>query len=151
MWPNPRRGEWPWRECLKGCLGAWYRLISSFFAPLFSCKVFTTACNFSQRLVLLYFSFFFFSFFSFFLTTTRVPHGGFHPNFLPWAPLRDFSPRDLILFLFLLISNPLTTSWRFSISEPISGNSEEVFTLDLYFSLIFIFLFLFFLFFPTLP
>ena len=59
------------------------------------------------------------------------------PGHLQWRS----SPRDLILFLFPLLSNPLTASWRFLISEPIWGASEEVFTLDFYFSLIFIFSF----------
>jgi len=62
--------------------------------------------------------FFFFSLF-FFLKTTRASHGGFHPNFLPWAPPREVFTQGSYSFLFSLLSNPLTASWRFSINEPI--------------------------------
>lgn len=53
------------------------------------------------------FSFLSFLLFSFFLKTSRAPKGGFHPNFLPWVPPREFFTKgyySLFLFFFLLTS-----------------------------------------------
>ena len=111
-------------------------------------------CNlqFFTKISPVFFFLFFFSFFFFLFAFFRKQLGCLMEVFtLIACPRRlqgKFSPRDLILFLFPLLSNPLTTSWRFSISEPIWGASEEVFTVDFYFSLIFIF---FSFFFSTLP
>jgi len=51
--------------------------LSLFRAILLTCKVLAATCNYLMEIRFIYFPF------SLFLKTTRVPHGGFHANFLP--------------------------------------------------------------------
>ena len=74
----------------------------------------------------------------FFLLTYCPPERGFQFVGLPRCLKGGFHLRSFFIFSFsLFFSNPLTTSCRFSINEPIWGASKEVFTWFLIFSLIF--------------
>ena len=72
--------------------------LSLSWAILLTCNVLAATYNYSME-IRFNFSSSFFSFF--FLKTTRAPHGGFHPNFMPWAPLGEvFTQRSYSLFSF---------------------------------------------------
>ena len=75
--------------------------LSLSWAILLTYTVLLATCNYSIEIRFIFFSFFFFFFLSFFLKTTTAPHGGFHPNCLPWVPPREvFTQRSYSLFIF---------------------------------------------------